>query len=327
MDHGLLYLGPRELAQCAIATGELRQAVAAAFLARAAGRARTAPKLALPAEGEGSFSAKGAVLLDAGLAVLKWYGYLPHNERQHLPDYSPLVVVSCTRTGLPLAVLDGRWLSLARTAAISCAAAAALARPDAASVGFVACGALARAHLQALAAQFPLRRVRCWSRRASSAQALAQTAQALGLQADAVADPRDAVRGMDIVVSSVPRQAGHRQFLDAADLAPGSFAAMACMGAAWQPASLAALDLLATDDADAQTGRALEPVAWPGPFQADLAGLLAAPERWRRPAGRSAIVFAGSALADAAAAALVLARARERKIGLALPFGAAPAIH
>lgn len=323
MRHSLQYLAPGDIARCGIDAREVTQAVARAFLAKAAGRACTGPKLALPAVNGASFSAKGAVLADEGLAVMKWYGYVPHNERRGLPDYSPLVIVSSSETGLPLALIDGHWLTAVRTAAISCAAASRLARPEAASVGFIACGSLARAHLDALQAHFPLERVRCWSRKAESAKALAEKAGAMGLDAQAVAQPEQAVQGMDIVVSSVPRQAHARGLLDAGDLAPGSFAAMACMGYSWQPESLYQLDLLASDDADPETRCALEPVAWSGAFDADLAQLLAGPPLWREQA-RSAIMFAGSGIADAAAAALIWRRANENGFGHRLAFGACP---
>lgn len=323
LANSLLFLGHEAVMACGITPAQMVAAVAGAFRTKASGEAGTAPKLWMHAGGEASFSAKGGVLQDEGLAVVKWYGYVPHNEARGLPDFSPLVIVSCTQTGLPLAVMDGQWLSAMRTAAISTIAAGVLARPESSSAGFVACGSLAHSHLQTLHSQFPLKRIVASSRSRDSAQALTEAARALGLEARVAADASEAVRDMDIVVSSVPRQSRPRGFLDARELSPGAFAAMACMGHSWDAGSIGALDLLVTDDCDPATRLALEPVSWGGRFNADIGQLLARPDEWR-PSGstRSAAIFAGSGIADAAAAALIYRRALERGIGRPLAAGA-----
>src|SRR5215203_1857741 len=81
--------------------------------------AATNRKLTLPAGPEANFAGKGGVLLDEGYAAVKWYGYIGNNARRGLPDFSPLLILSSTETGLPLAVLDGRWIPAVRTASIT----------------------------------------------------------------------------------------------------------------------------------------------------------------------------------------------------------------
>ncbi|MDF2466619.1 MAG: hypothetical protein K0Q43_4854 [Ramlibacter sp.] len=315
----LLYLGPREVARAAPSAAQLADAIASAFRAKGAGRARTAPKLSL-ASGQGNFSAKGAVWDEVDCAVVKWYGYIPHNTSvRGLPDFSPLVILSDASSGWPRAVLDGFWLSSARTAALSLAAARVLAKPDSSRIGFVACGELAHAHLHAFTTAFPLRSATCYSRSAANAGRLVDAANALGLRARIAADAAEAVQEHDIVVTSIPRQSEPRGYLDAGLLAPGAFAAMPCMGASWDMSTMLAIDLLATDDADPRTMFAIEPVAWTSAFHCDLAQLLQSPPD--AATRRSAFMFSGSALADAAAASLIHRRAVALGIGQTLPFG------
>lgn len=311
----LRYLGPEAVAACGITPAEMTDAVAQAFAAKGAGRARTGERLSLRAPGEANFTAKGGVLDEAGLAVVKWYGYIPHNrDRTGLPDFSPLLLVSDTANGLPLALMDGHWLSAVRTAAISCAAARVLARPDARRVGFVACGAQAHSHLEALQAQFPLTHIRAHSRSRASAERLAERARALGLHAQVEDDAHAVLEDADIVVTSVPRESEPRNFLDARRVPPGCYVAMACMGFSWDVATLGTFEVLATDDYDPATHRSNEKLAFGGPFHAEIAQLLAAP-RAHDGTRRSALLFAGSGLADAAAAALIYRRAIERGLG------------
>lgn len=83
--------------------------------------------------------------------------------------------------------------------------------------------------------------------------------------------------------------------------------------------TLEAIDLLATDDADPATGLANEPVCWVRPFHADLAQLLREPAPYQANGSRrSAFMFAGSAIADAAAASLVWQRTRGHGLGQVL---------
>jgi hypothetical protein len=52
-----------------------------------------------------------------------------------------------SETGLPLALIDGNWVTEKRTAGLSAVAAKRLARNDSVSAGFIGCGVQARGHL------------------------------------------------------------------------------------------------------------------------------------------------------------------------------------
>jgi ornithine cyclodeaminase/alanine dehydrogenase-like protein (mu-crystallin family) len=74
------------------------------------------------------------------LALLKWVTSFPGNLAQGLPTVSGVVCLSDARTGVPLAILDGRAVTALRTGAVAAVAALALAREDARTVGIVGCG-------------------------------------------------------------------------------------------------------------------------------------------------------------------------------------------
>ena len=169
----ILYLSHDDVVRCAVTPDEITCAVEKAFRAKALGRAATNRKLTLPAGPEANFAGKGGVLLDEGYAAVKWYGYIGNNARRGLPDFSPLLILSSTETGLPLAVLDGRWITAVRTASITAVAATVLAKPHSRSAGFVACGTQAEANLWTLRARFALERVVAYSRNRDTAERFA----------------------------------------------------------------------------------------------------------------------------------------------------------
>ena len=321
MNH-ILYLSEADVEGAGLALERLREIVAAAFAAKARGTAQAGPKTVLSLGAGHVFQAKPAVLRDVGLAGVKWFGLVPSSQTSG-PTICSLIVLSDVATGKPLAVMGGNWITATRTGAMSAIAAQSLARADSASIGFVGCGVQAHSHLAALRLVLPrLAEIVAYSRTAASAERLADAARALGLAARTVREPRAAVDGMDIVVTTVPEGAQVLEFLDPAWLAPGAFAVAVDLGRSWKRASLRELDILATDDHEqtrilAASGR----MSFGGPYEADLADLTTGAVAGRAsPEQRAMFIFSGHALADLAAAQAVFETAQARNLGTRLPL-------
>lgn len=313
----ILYLSNADIEACALGLAAVDAAVEAMFAAKAAGRAQMKPKMALQAAGGPLFLAAAGLLTAPAYAGLKWVGVAANGARG-LPHIAGLILLSETETGMPVALMDSRWVTDVRTAAITALTAKRLARPDSASLGFVACGRQARAHLAALRRHFPIARITAYSRRLASAEAFAEEVRAQGLEAAAVAEPRAALEGQDLVVTTVPVVPRPEPFLDAAWLAPGAFAGMVDLGLSWRPESLSGLDRVVTDDID-QAGS--EKLAYREPYAGEVADLVAGRLAARRdPAERTALVFAGLGLADVAVGAALYERACAEGIGRVLPL-------
>jgi len=317
LGRDLLYLCDADIRATGLSLAEVEAAVEAVFAAKAAGRAVMKPKLSLHGDGGALFLASAGLLGAPGYAGVKWVG-VADTQASGLPHIAGTVLLNDAASGMPVAILDARWITGVRTAAITAVAARRLARPESARIGFIACGLQARAHLAALRLHFPLATLRAYSRRLSTAQKFAEEARAQGLAAIAVEDPRDAVAGMDIVISSTPVVPPTPPFLDAAWLEAGSFAGMVDLGLSWITESLTALDLVVTDDL-AQAGS--ERLAYGAPYHGEVAGLVVGDLSGREsPAQRNALVFAGLGLADVAVAAAVYERAKETGVGRVLPM-------
>ena len=319
----LLYLARADIAAIEIGLLEVEAAVEAAFRAKARGQATALPKIGFrPTPQSAHFFAMPGALPDLGVAALKWVALADNNRSRAVPSISGLIVVSDLTSGLPLAVMDGVWVTEVRTAAATTVAARALAKPDARRIGFVACGQQARSHLAALRLRLPLEEVVAYSRQRASAEAFAREASTLGLAARVAAEPREAVLGMDIVVTSVPPQPGPHRFLDPDWLAPGSFASLVDIGRSWQAAGFERIDRVITDDCGQSEAVAVATdLPYRGPFHAELGEILegSAPAR-RGSSERLMFLHAGIALTDVAVAALIGERALALGRGTRLPL-------
>ncbi len=85
------------------------------------------------------------------------------NRAAGLPSHLAMIVLFDEQTGQVRALMDGRYITEARTAAVSAAAARVLAGDDVREVAILGSGVQARSHLLALAATFRLAAARVWS--------------------------------------------------------------------------------------------------------------------------------------------------------------------
>jgi alanine dehydrogenase len=85
------------------------------------------------------------------------------NLAKGLPSHLATILLFDPETGALAAVMDGRYITEARTAAVSAVSAKALARTDAARLAILGTGVQARSHLEALVEVRALADARVWS--------------------------------------------------------------------------------------------------------------------------------------------------------------------
>jgi ornithine cyclodeaminase/alanine dehydrogenase len=234
----------------------------------------------------------------------------PRNRGRGLAAINSLVTLLDSETGLPLAVVDGNWVTAGRTAGLSAVAAKRLARPESSSVAFIGCGVQARSHLDVFCDLFPLREIRAFGRGAANRDALCWAAQARGLTAIASETARDAISDADIVVTTITLVPDIKPFLDACWLRPGAFVTMTDLALPWHPAGMAAFARIVIDDLE-QEAKMSKPMVARELVAGDLAGLVCGDLPGRTSAEElTAFVFRGIALGDLALAGLAYRRAK-----------------
>ncbi len=305
----MLFLREQDLEGLGITTAEAVRAIEDLIHGHAAGKVRWAPKASVT-PGDGRFlMATLAVSDEPPVMAVKSLLLSPDNDTRGLPRLNSQITVMDGISGLPLAVMDGNWITAIRTAALSAAAAKRLARADSAVAGFIGAGVQARAHLTAFHALYPLREIRVFGRGRANIDALCRTAGELGLAAVVCGDADEVVAGSDLITTSVTFSDGVDPFLDARRMKPGGFAAITDLAAPWFKESFAALDRVIIDDLEQEAAMESK-LADPSVVHGDLPGLVLGRTAGRTDdAQRTAFVFRGHAIGDLALAALAYQRA------------------
>jgi ornithine cyclodeaminase/alanine dehydrogenase-like protein (mu-crystallin family) len=142
---------------------------------------------------------------------MKWVSFFPDNATKNFPVSSALIVLNDPDSGLPVAIMEGMWITYVRTGACAALAARYAANPMPRRLGLIGCGGLGAWSLRCLAQVFPsIDEVFIASARPETRRAFCQTMSAQGPWAlYPVDDIRLAVENMHIVVSSVPKLQQH----------------------------------------------------------------------------------------------------------------------
>ncbi|MCA1584815.1 MAG: ornithine cyclodeaminase family protein [Acidobacteria bacterium] len=123
------------------------------------------------------------------------------NAQRGLPSHLATILLLDPDTGALLAVMDGRYITEARTAAVSAVSARYLAKRDAATLAIIGTGVQARSHLEAYAEVRALEHVRVWSPQARSRERfVAEMTGHLPVSVVAATTAEEAVRDADLVV-------------------------------------------------------------------------------------------------------------------------------
>lgn len=249
------------------------------------------------------------------------------NAARGLPTHLATIVLLDPETGGLAAVMDGRYITEARTAAVSAVSVRHMSRAGGGVLAILGSGVQARSHLEALALVAPLSEVRVWSPTAAHRESFARDMSAhLAAPIRASASARDAVAGADLIVLATSARS---PVVEDAWVADG---AHICAVGACRPdvremdGALVARARLVVDSrtgALAEAGDIVIPIG-EGRLTADhIAGELGEVAGGRvkgRESARQVTIFKslGMAVEDVAAAELVWRRAAERGIGRAI---------
>jgi len=126
----------------------------------------------------------------------------PDNAKVNRPSVYANYLLMDGRTGEPLAMIEGRALTLWRTAAASGLAASLLARKDSTKFLMIGAGGLAPYFIRCYASLFPLESVAIWNRTPQRAEQLAASLDQLSLDIQVVPNLAEAVAHADIITSA-----------------------------------------------------------------------------------------------------------------------------
>ena len=300
---------------------DLIDALASAMADLSTGRASMPPRVAAFVERpDGLLGAMPGYVPSLGAFAAKLVTLFPGNAGTDVPTHQALIAVFDPETGQALAVMDGTEITAARTAAGSALSARLLAREDASVLAILGTGVQARAHAHAVPHVRPIREIRVAGRSVEKAEALAAE-----IGATAAADFASACEGADIVCATTHATSPvvHRSALE-----PGVHVTSVGYNTTGREVddatvadALVCVESRATTLAPVPAGSPdlLEPIARGVIAPDDVAeiGELVLGTRTGRTSPGQITLYksVGVAAQDAAAAAVVLAAARERGVG------------
>ena len=302
---------------------ELVDALAAAHEELSAGQVSMPPRIAaLVQEQEGLLGVMPSYLPSAGLAC-KLVTLFPHNRNRE--THQAVICIFDPENGTPLALMDGTYVTATRTAAGSALATRLLAREDAKVLALIGTGVQARSHARALPRVREFEEIRVAGRERARAEALAEE---IGTPARAVDSYEQAIRGADVVAATTHavEPVVRREWLS-----PGVHVNSVGLNPAGREVDAetvadSVLVIESRDSALAPPPAGAPELAGidPGHVHAELGELVSGVRPGRTsPEQITLYKSVGVAVQDAAAAALVLAAARERSAGREIELEAA----
>ena len=322
-DDHFLYLSRADVEEIDLGMSSIIGALDRMFVEKGECKVEMPPKPGIHTQPDAFIHAMPAYIPSLQSAGMKWISGYPGNQAKGLPYITGLLILNDPETGIPLAVMDATWITAQRTGAATAVAAKYLARADSDSAGILACGIQGRSNLTALAATFDLKEVVAFDTHVDVAERFAREMGALlELEIEVVDEPRKAVVGLDLVVTSGPILKKPTPAIEADWLREGSFASPVDFDSYWTGDALRQADKLATDDLDQMSyyreagyfGDTPEPYGDLGHIAAGLKPGREGDDE------RTICVNLGIALDDMATAIVAYREAVERGIGTQLAF-------
>src|SRR5512136_2712488 len=319
----VLYLSQADVTRVNLDMATVINLLEAAFKEKGAGKVEMPPKPGIHTRPDAFIHAMPAFIPSSHSAGIKWVSGYPDNYKRGLPYITGLLILNDEVTGIPLAVMDCTWITAMRTGAATAVAARYLARPESESVGILGCGVQGRSNLEALNVLFKITGVVAYDSLPEQVDRFAADIEKrLGLRVVKAKQPREAVDGLDIVVTAGPILHKPHATIKAGWLKEGAFASLVDFDSYWDGPAMKEASKFCTDDVpQLEHYRSIGYFQNIPPIYASVGELVAGLKRGRENAKeRTMTCNLGLALDDMATAPIVFKRAVERQVGTWLPL-------
>jgi len=176
---------------------ELISAMESALAALSSGRVHQPVRTAFELRDRCFFAVMPAYDREHAILGAKLVTVIPENSTRGIPTHLAAVSLFDPETGELTAIVDGRYITEQRTAAVSAVSVRHLARRDASVLAILGSGVQARSHLEALPLVRRFAEIRAWSPTAEHLRAFVESAP---VPVRAARTAEEAVRGADVVV-------------------------------------------------------------------------------------------------------------------------------
>ena len=203
----MLYLSQEDILDMKIPIKDITPLVEKGLREHGLGHVENPPKPGIHSKQDSFIHAMPAYYRNLGIGGIKWVSGYPSNRELGLPQILGLMITNDMETGVPTAIMDCRWITAVRTAAVSAITAKYCALEDSDTLGVIGCGVQGRMTLVALKDVVPnLRNVKAYD---INPEAAKRYKNDLESQADVEINPKasvkEAAKGSDIILTATQR--------------------------------------------------------------------------------------------------------------------------
>jgi ornithine cyclodeaminase/alanine dehydrogenase len=201
----IIILSQQEVRSC-LPMSDAIKAVTDAYKAFAMGQVEMPPVVHLDvAKYRGEVDIKAGAAENFELIGMKIASGYYDNPKLGLPPGFAVIILLDLKTSLPLAIMDGSYITAVRTGAAGAVAASVLARKDVRRVGVIGSGTQGRMQVLALNELYPLEQVKVFNINKTNSETYAdEMSKRLNIEVQAVDTAKKAVSDVNVVVTAVP---------------------------------------------------------------------------------------------------------------------------
>lgn len=150
-----LYLSHKDIVGLRIAYTDIINSISEVMISHGRGQCECPPKPGIFPRAASFSHAMPAFIKNSDVSGMKWVSGYPGNREKGLPVINGLLILNDPDTGLPLAVMDCRWITAVRTAAVSAVTARSCKVSKSETMTIIGAGTQAKWHLPFLKQTVP----------------------------------------------------------------------------------------------------------------------------------------------------------------------------
>lgn len=318
----LRYLSQEDIMSLNIGWDDIIKRVEMAVSEQANGTIENPPKRGIHTRPNSFIHEMPVHLQEMDACGIKWVSGYPENYKQELPQILGVQVMNCPDTGVPLAVMDCRWITAVRTAAATAVTVKHCARKDSKKIAIVGAGVQGRMQLLAIKHVLPsLEECHiCDIKENVLNDYITVMANKTNVKIKKFMDISEAVKNVDIILTCTQKLP--KPIIPDGALEPGMLGAGLEAGRAWPESIIHGVDKVITDDLN-QTLSYASTGAFAGglpKFYAQLGDLVNG-KPGRENDNETILAFnIGIAAEDISLGQYVYEKAVEKNVGITLPL-------
>lgn len=277
------------------------------------------PKTGVHPMSDAFLHAMPAYLPGLNTVGIKWVSVFASNTKLNVPSTMGLIILNDVNTGQPIAIMDGGYITAQRTAAASGVSAKYLANKDAKVMGIVGAGEQARFNLLVLTDVLKkIELVKVYDINADTLRNYIETmGQKVSCKIVASSSAEDVIRDTDIVVTATGALSGKPIFME--EWIKEGALVLPIHSHGWEFSALQNASKFVVDDWPQYSTNTYYPQL--PPVYAELGEIVIGKKKGRETKSEKIVSMNwGIALHDVGLATQVLASAKERGLGITLPY-------